>query len=156
MSGGCPTRKREQKLQPGLLEPCALKGARTVLRGRGSGDTASLPDNHKGLVLTHRPGLPRIGDIPRCLCRKLLKRLIGPPIVSIIASSSSIEWSCSISTCWLRKFFHHCSSVMYVLSVGYVGLIFISSSPCFFGIYILGTTKNRPKSTLSGVVALSI
>ena len=45
MSGGCPTRKREHKLQPGLLEPCALKGARTVLRGRGSGDTSSLPDN---------------------------------------------------------------------------------------------------------------
>ena len=45
MPGGCPTRKREQKLQPGLLEPCALKGARTVLRGRGSGDTSSLPDN---------------------------------------------------------------------------------------------------------------
>ena len=36
---------RGHKLQPGLLEPCALKGARTVLRGRGSGDTASLPDN---------------------------------------------------------------------------------------------------------------
>ena len=47
MSGGGPTRKREQKLQPGLLEPCALKGARTVLRGRGSGDTSSLPDNFK-------------------------------------------------------------------------------------------------------------
>ena len=31
--------------QPGLLEPCAVKVARTVLRGRGSGDTASLPDN---------------------------------------------------------------------------------------------------------------
>ena len=45
MSGGGPTRKREQKLQLGLLEPCALKGARTVLRGRGSGDTSSLPDN---------------------------------------------------------------------------------------------------------------
>ena len=44
MSGGGPTRKREQKLQPDLLEPCALKGARTVLRGRGSGDTASLPN----------------------------------------------------------------------------------------------------------------
>ena len=44
MSGGCPTRKREQKLQPGLLEPCALKGACTVLRGRGGGDTSSLPD----------------------------------------------------------------------------------------------------------------
>ena len=49
MSGGCPTRKREPKLQPGLLEPCALKGARTVLRGRGSGDTASLPDNFSGV-----------------------------------------------------------------------------------------------------------
>ena len=48
MPGGCPTRKREQKLQPGLLEPCALKGARTVLRGRGSGDTSSLPDNWWG------------------------------------------------------------------------------------------------------------
>ena len=45
MSGGGPTRKREQKLQPGLLEPCALKGARTVLRGRGRSDTSSLPDN---------------------------------------------------------------------------------------------------------------
>ncbi len=45
MLGGCPTRKREQKLQPGLLEPCALKGARTVLRGRGYGNTSSLPDN---------------------------------------------------------------------------------------------------------------
>ena len=44
MAGGCPTRKREQQFQPGMLEPCAVKGARTVLRGRGSGDTASLPD----------------------------------------------------------------------------------------------------------------
>ena len=43
MSGGGPTRKRGHKLQPGLLAPCALKGARTVLRGRGSGDTSSLP-----------------------------------------------------------------------------------------------------------------
>ena len=40
MSEGGPTRKREQKLQPGLLEPCALKGARTVLRG---GAVATLP-----------------------------------------------------------------------------------------------------------------
>ena len=45
MAGGGPTRKRGHTLQPGLLEPCALKGARTVLRGRGSGDTAPLPDN---------------------------------------------------------------------------------------------------------------
>ena len=45
MSGGGPTRKREQQFQPGLLEPCALKGARTVLRGRGSGNIPSLPDN---------------------------------------------------------------------------------------------------------------
>ena len=34
-------------LQPGLLEPCAMKGARTVLRGGGRGDTSSLPDEHK-------------------------------------------------------------------------------------------------------------
>ncbi len=26
------------------LEPCALKGARTVLRGGGAGNSASLPD----------------------------------------------------------------------------------------------------------------
>ena len=31
-------------LQPGLLEPCAVKVARTVLRGGGRGDTSSLPD----------------------------------------------------------------------------------------------------------------
>ena len=49
MSGGGPTRKRELRLQPGLLEPCALKGARTVLRGRGSGDTSSLPDILSGV-----------------------------------------------------------------------------------------------------------
>ena len=31
-------------LQPGLLEPCELKGARTVLRGAGTGDSLRLPD----------------------------------------------------------------------------------------------------------------
>ena len=45
MSGGGPTRKRELRLQPGLLEPCAVKVARTVLRGGGGGDISSLPDN---------------------------------------------------------------------------------------------------------------
>ena len=60
MAGGCPTRKREQKLQPGLLEPCALKGARTVLRGRGSGDTASLPDNSNEYALP-APSKPMLG-----------------------------------------------------------------------------------------------
>ena len=31
-------------LQPGLLEPCAVKVARTVLRGAGTGDSLRLPD----------------------------------------------------------------------------------------------------------------
>ena len=31
-------------LQPGLIEPSALKGARSVLRGGGGGDISSLPD----------------------------------------------------------------------------------------------------------------
>ena len=41
-SGGNLTRKREHTLQPGLLEPCAVKVARTVLRG--GGDMSPLPD----------------------------------------------------------------------------------------------------------------
>ena len=69
MSGGGPTRKREHKLQPGLLEPCALKGARTVLRGRGSGDTSSLPDNYTvkcgvGTGTTGKKKGERIGCAP--------------------------------------------------------------------------------------------
>ena len=32
----------------GLLEPCAGKLARTVLRGRGGGNATPLPDNAKG------------------------------------------------------------------------------------------------------------
>ena len=32
-------------LQPGLLEPCAVKVARTVLRGAGTGNSLRLPDN---------------------------------------------------------------------------------------------------------------
>ena len=39
------TRKREAvMLQHGLLEPCAVKVASTVLRGGGYGDILPLPD----------------------------------------------------------------------------------------------------------------
>ena len=44
-SGGNLTSKREHTLQPGLLEPCAVNVARTVLRGGGGGDMSPLPDN---------------------------------------------------------------------------------------------------------------
>lgn len=57
------------KLQPGLLELCALKGARTVPGGRGDGDTSSLPDKlgrdvalataGRGSGIRGAPDLPR-------------------------------------------------------------------------------------------------
>ena len=64
MAGGGPTRKRGHKLQPGLLEPCALKGARTVLRGAGTGDRLRLPDNFKSLIKEETPEKIQTGTLP--------------------------------------------------------------------------------------------
>ena len=38
------TPRHPEKGRSERLEPCALKGARTVLRGGGAGNSASLPD----------------------------------------------------------------------------------------------------------------
>ena len=61
MPGGCPTRKREPKLQPGLLEPCALKGARTVLRGRGLAIGPTYPTIRSHFLATRFP-IPRMSS----------------------------------------------------------------------------------------------
>ena len=42
---GMPRNGYTPILQPGLLEPCAVKVARTVRRGAGTGNRLRLPDN---------------------------------------------------------------------------------------------------------------
>ena len=49
-------------LQPGLLEPCAVKVARTVLRGAGTGNSLRLPDKFAVCLRTLRLG-PLSGDL---------------------------------------------------------------------------------------------
>ena len=48
-----------------MLEPCALRGASTVLRGGRCSDTPSLPDPQSGFSLTHddRVSLSKIGSV---------------------------------------------------------------------------------------------
>ena len=48
-------------LQPGLLEPCAVKVARTVLRGAGTGDSLHLPDNSGRRPFAIGLGAARLG-----------------------------------------------------------------------------------------------
>src|SRR5207249_2184932 len=47
-------RLRGSRVASSLLEPCALRGARPVLRGRGRGDPSLLPDNQTGVSFFSR------------------------------------------------------------------------------------------------------